>query len=229
MPLVVLPAQICDVEEVFDAYFASFAKEPILDFLFPGGVDRPAHTAGTVQWWNHDKDGYNVKCVDTDTGKIVGMASWDIFWKPDEKDRWKKPEGIPWLSGKDKERAENVVVPSWDMREKLLGKRRYAYVSTMAVHPDHQRRGAGRLLMQWGMDVAEKMGLPVYLESTEPGYPLYQHMGFERLTHVSLIHKAEVAGTPEDVEVPLMVKMPSQAKGMSFKEWVDKGYPEKYE
>ncbi|CAJ2511963.1 Uu.00g075880.m01.CDS01 [Anthostomella pinea] len=225
MPFAVLPAQICDVEPVYDVYFAAFKNEPIIEFLFPGGGDRKAHTAGTVQWWNHDRNGYTVKCVDTDTGKIVGMASWDIFWRPGEEGAWPKPDGAVWLEGEQRTKAEGVLVPLWEMHEKLFGKNRHVYLPTMAVDPDCQRRGAGRLLMQWGIDIAEKLGLAIYLESTEAGLPLYSRMGFERLTYVHMIHKAEVAGTEEDVEVPLMVKMPSKAKGMAFEDWAKRGYP----
>ncbi|KAI6361766.1 hypothetical protein MCOR25_006384 [Pyricularia grisea] len=54
-------------------------------------------------------------------------------------------------------------------------------------------------------------------------------MGFERLTHVQLIQRAEVTGDAADAEVPLVARMPSAAKGMSFKEWEEKGFPENYE
>lgn len=99
---------------------------------------------------------------------------------------------------------------------------------TMATHPKYQRKGVGRLLVQWGINVAEQLGLPIYLESSKGGVPLYEAVGFETLTHETLVHKASTTGEKEDMEVPLMVKMPSQAKGISFKEWADKGYPESY-
>lgn len=228
MPLVVLPARLPDIEPVYDVYFAAFKDEPIIDFLYPGGVDRKAHTEGTKQWWSHDRIGYTTKCLDTDTGNIVGMASWDIFWRPGEDNGWERPAGIPWLEGEEKKRCEGILNSMWDIRDKLFGKQhRYIYLSVIAVDPEHQRRGIGRLLMQWGIDIAEKLDLPIYTESSESGLRLYESVGFERLTHVRLIHKEEVTGRP-DVEVPLMVKMPSAAKGLSFKEWADSGYPEGY-
>jgi hypothetical protein len=49
-------------------------------------------------------------------------------------------------------------------------------------------------------------------------------MGFELLEE-KIVHKAEVLGTETDIEVPLMVKMPSAAGGLSFAEWREKGYP----
>lgn len=81
--------------------------------------------------------------------------------------------------------------------------------------------------MQWGINLAEQLNLPIYLESSRPGLGLYEAVGFERLTHVSLVHREEVTGLPDE-EIPLLVKMPSAAKGLSFKDWVDKGYPEGY-
>ncbi|KAI2472037.1 acyl-CoA N-acyltransferase [Annulohypoxylon bovei var. microspora] len=228
MPLAVLPAQLADIEPVYDVYFEAFKNEPILEFLYPGGVDRAAHAEGTRQWWSHDKTGYTIKCLDSSTGEIIGMASWDIFWQPGKENGWERPEGIPWLEGEDKARCEGVLGPMWDLREKLFGKKhRYIYLGVLAVHPEQQRRGVGRLLTQWGINAAEQLDLPVYLESSMPGLPLYERMGFERLTHVSLIHKEESTGLPDE-EIPLMVKMPSAAKGLSFKEWADKGYPEGY-
>ncbi|KAI1450967.1 acyl-CoA N-acyltransferase [Annulohypoxylon stygium] len=228
MPLAVLPAQIADIEPVYDVYFKAFKDEPILQFLYPRGVDRAAHTEGTRQWWAHDRNGYTTKCIDTSTGKIVGMASWDVFWRPGKENGWERPEGIPWLEGEEKVRCEAILGAMWDLREKLFGnKHQYIYLSVIAVDPEQQRRGIGRLLMQWGINLAEQLNLPIYLESSRPGLGLYEAVGFERLTHVSLVHREEVTGLPDE-EIPLLVKMPSAAKGLSFKDWVDKGYPEGY-
>lgn len=49
-------------------------------------------------------------------------------------------------------------------------------------------------------------------------------MGFKRLNE-TVIHKASTLGTSEDVIVPLMVKMPSCARGLSFEKWREFGYP----
>ncbi|KAL7623662.1 hypothetical protein AAE478_005214 [Parahypoxylon ruwenzoriense] len=227
MPLVVLPAQPSDVKSMHDVYFAAFKDEPVMKFLFPGGVDRASYDIMVRDSWAHDTSICPVKCVDTSTGDIIGMATWEIYWRPGEGNKWKKPAGVTWLSGEEREKAEKVIMPMYNMRDELFGGRRHVYLATMAVHPDHQRRGVGRLLLQWGIDVAEKLELPIYLEATESGLPLYSHRDFERLEHVKVIHKVEATGAGE-VEVPLMVKLPSKAKGIRFGEWAKKGYPETY-
>jgi hypothetical protein len=132
MPLAALPAQICDIDAVYDVYFKAFEHEPVLGFLFPGGVDRKAHAEATKQFWNVDPNGYHIKCVDTDTGKIVGMASWEIYWKPGEEGEWENPGGAFWLEGKEREKADSVLVPIFNMHEKLLGKHRHVCKSNSA-------------------------------------------------------------------------------------------------
>lgn len=125
MPFVVLPALVEDIERIYDIQFAAFKDEPIMRFLYPHGVDRKLHTEGTHEWWKQDQIGHPVKCVDTETGEIVGMAVWDIFWRPGEEHAFQKPEGIPWLTGDDKKKCERILMPMWDMRVQLFGKRRY--------------------------------------------------------------------------------------------------------
>lgn len=49
----------------------------------------------------------------------------------------------------------------------------------LVTDPKHQRRGAGLQLMTPGMQEAVRLGVPVYLESSEPGHPLYKKAGFK--------------------------------------------------
>lgn len=55
--------------------------------------------------------------------------------------------------------------------------RRYLYITWLAVHPDYQGRKVGSLLLRHG----EASGLPLYLESSHEGHPVYLHKGFREL------------------------------------------------
>ncbi|KAI1357107.1 hypothetical protein F5Y01DRAFT_266775 [Xylaria sp. FL0043] len=46
------------------------------------------------------------------------------------------------------------------------------------VDPQHHRRGAGGMLIKWGIDEARKLGLPAYVESSRVGHDLYLRNGF---------------------------------------------------
>ncbi|OHW96041.1 putative acetyltransferase [Colletotrichum incanum] len=231
MGYAILPALIPDIEKVYDSYFKAFNGDAMGDImvkiLFPNGVDseefRKAHTAGTLSWWHHSECQYTYKCVNTDTGEIVGMALGDIYLK-ERSEEERKNHGVGWLEGAARERAEAVLNPLHEAREKLFGGRRYIYTHVIAVDPKHQGRKAGALWCKWGMDLSDSLGIPLYFESSPSTYKLYEKMGYETLDE-KIVHKAELMGTPDDIEVPLMVKMPACAGGMTFKEWRAAGYP----
>ncbi|KAF1812370.1 hypothetical protein P152DRAFT_33596 [Eremomyces bilateralis CBS 781.70] len=233
MGLVVLPALIPDIEKIYDVYFSAFGNDEMgsimVDVLFPSGVNaefRKAHTAATLDWWHKNLVQYTVKCVDTDTGEIVGMGLGDLYLT-ERSEEERKNGGVPWLTGKERERAEAILDPLWAVKEKLLGGNRHMYCHVIGVTPEHQGRRGGVLLTEWGMELAERSGVPLYFESSPSTLAFYQKLGFETLSE-KIVHKKELLGTENDIEVPLMVKMPSAAGGMTFEEWRAKGYPKGY-
>ncbi|KAJ2969672.1 hypothetical protein NQ176_g8543 [Zarea fungicola] len=198
----------------------------MLNILFPGTIDqefRKAHAAGTLSYWHLSTCQYTLKIVDNTSGDIVGMGLGDAYLK-ERTEEERANHGVPWLTGAERERAEKVLNPLWEMREKLFGGHRYIYSHVIAVDPKYQGRKAGALIVQWGLNLGESAGLPVYFESSPSTVGLYKKMGFEILEE-QIVHEASLLGTDEDVVVPLMVKMPSAAKGLSFKEWRETGYP----
>lgn len=60
----------------------------------------------------------------------------------------------------------------------------------LGVHPDHQRRGIGKQLLNWGLDKAREQDKDVYLIATPAGFPLYQAVGFENLGSFLLFDEA---------------------------------------
>ncbi|KAF4776594.1 acetyltransferase [Colletotrichum scovillei] len=226
MGLTVLPALIPDIPQVYDAYFAAFKGSVILDILFPTGIDeafREGHTKHTVEYWHKTSTQYTIKCVNVETGEVVGMALWDAFLKERTPEEYRSP-GAVWLQGEQRARADELINPLSAAKEKLWAGRKYVYCHIIAVKPEHQRKGVGALLTKWGLDMAELAGLPVYLESSEEGFGLYKRLGFEVLQD-KIVHRGGLVGKDKDVEVPLMVKMPSAAKGLTFEEWRAQGYP----
>ncbi|KAJ5109888.1 GNAT family acetyltransferase [Penicillium argentinense] len=61
------------------------------------------------------------------------------------------------------------------------------FLSTVAVDPVHQRRGLGRLLVQWGLDRAREEQTPVGLEASLQGISLYEKMGFRTVATVEVV------------------------------------------
>lgn len=56
----------------------------------------------------------------------------------------------------------------------------------LGVDPNHQRRGIGKLLLNWGVDKAKTEGRDCYLIATPAGRPLYESVGFVYLQELSV-------------------------------------------
>jgi ribosomal protein S18 acetylase RimI-like enzyme len=72
---------------------------------------------------------------------------------------------------------------------------RRMYIHHMAVHPQHQNQGHGKLLMQEAMDYAAELGLQAKLEvkaTNLSANQLYSHYGFEALDGYRLLIKRGV-------------------------------------
>ena len=54
-------------------------------------------------------------------------------------------------------------------------------VNICCVSPKHRRRGAGRLLLEWGCKVGDEKDLEGFVESTEDGVKLYESAGFVKI------------------------------------------------
>jgi hypothetical protein len=74
--------------------------------------------------------------------------------------------------------------------------------------------------MQWGLETSEKLNVPIYLESTVEGVPLYNKLGFRTLAE-PIVFKPEVTGREKDIQAPLMVKMPKSAGDTTFEQWAE--------
>ncbi|KAF5694036.1 gnat family protein [Fusarium denticulatum] len=61
------------------------------------------------------------------------------------------------------------------------------HLDYIGVSPGNQRRGIGRMLLQWGLDHAAAEGKDCYLVATEAGRPLYMAAGFKDIRVVSIL------------------------------------------
>ena len=90
--------------------------------------------------------------------------------------------------------------------------KKHVYLRRMMVHPDHQRQGIGRKLLQWGLDQADRERLVAWLNGRPSGLKLYLDAGFEIMGPI----EARVAEGDDDLNVPpgfAMLRKPREYKG----------------
>lgn len=84
----------------------------------------------------------------------------------------------------------------------------HLHCPTIAIHPEHQKRGIGAMLVRHGIGLSESESLPITLEATENGRGLYEKFGFRQFTTVQLgVEEGKV------VQVPVMLWEPERCKG----------------
>jgi len=72
----------------------------------------------------------------------------------------------------------------WKSRREVMVEQHHIILDSLLCHPDHHRRVAGRLLMQWGLYKSDELGLPGYLEGSAAGRRLYQKVGFQPVREI---------------------------------------------
>ena len=146
------------------------------------------HMAKQSQRYMKDPTVNYLKVID-ESGSIVSIARW--HWYPDgysyEKEgHW---ETYPENSLADpcakqfNIRLNNFILSSRDAaRSSWMGKDQPCWILMHMVTRASQRgKGAARLLIQWGIEQAEKKGVPAYLEAGVMGRPVYEKMGFRQV------------------------------------------------
>ncbi|KAI5115838.1 hypothetical protein M0805_009601 [Coniferiporia weirii] len=169
--------------------------------------------------------------------RAVGMAALELPRKDTAAIRMKK--------GWTEKALEDYVYPSMDtVQDKLLGeptgvnvelrilakaamkKGREEYsrvrdcyiINLLFVHPHFERRGVGSALLAHCTALADAAHMPLYLEATGPGAPLYAVRGFETISVLRLEYRDEI------IELPIMVREP-KPMGVSAAKDAAKGGP----
>ena len=57
----------------------------------------------------------------------------------------------------------------------------HVFLGIIATEPGEGRRGAGKMLMRWGVERADEVGVEMFLEASPMGVGLYGGVGFEEV------------------------------------------------
>ncbi|KAK7752439.1 hypothetical protein SLS62_005592 [Diatrype stigma] len=177
MPLELRPATEADAAREAEIEALAYAPNPFNHILFPGPFPPGAMAARAAELaaeLREDGDaGRWLKVVDTDLGEgAVAWARWHIY--ADSGRPRPTPRRRTFGPGSNVEACELLFDGIDEQKERLIGER-------PCVYPKHQGRGAGGMLVNWGIEEAKRRGLPAYLVSSEAGHPLYQKWGFRDL------------------------------------------------
>jgi len=102
---------------------------------------------------------YLFKAVEKESGAVVGFASWVMHeegYKEAEKNEGEKEDEDPPVEEINWPGTNSFKKALDRARAETLGTQPTLLLGTLVVDPRYQRKGIGNLLMQWGVDEADK-------------------------------------------------------------------------
>ncbi|EEA19205.1 hypothetical protein TMatcc_010245 [Talaromyces marneffei ATCC 18224] len=196
------PASEADLATIVDVSTAAFPPDvdTIVRHLFPGdlhfsdGVRKARIARKSVKFGL--KSTVVMVAVDDDKNKIVGYAIWEVpVSSSDEGENEEEGVMLPPLAQEGIDKApfmELRRILEDDVREQFGDKGTVDVwtLDSLGVHPNHQKKGIGRMLLDWGIEEASKQGRGCYLVATPAGLPVYTAAGFED------VRVLDIFGTP---------------------------------
>ncbi|KAI8240314.1 hypothetical protein K4K57_002901 [Colletotrichum sp. SAR 10_99] len=116
-----------------------------------------------------------LKVVDDETGQIVAGGRWSFFER----------------GGPNPYDGHREVEATWFPE----------VLNILFTIPEYRRRGAASLVMDWGVERADCMGLDIYIEASEGGKPLYEKYGFKAIEESYYEVDEKRLPPPRDVEL----------------------------
>ncbi|KUI54739.1 hypothetical protein VP1G_02091 [Cytospora mali] len=176
--LKIRPGVPSDIRCMCDTFLDAFSGNMVGRTFFPRASDS-AHKfwIDALNEEIHDPNARFIVVEDTSTSPptFIAFAKWVV----------PLPSGAPqpvlpedWPEDGDPALAKVFFKKLADMHVEVMADRPHWYLELIATKQEYQGRGAGGLLMRWGVDRADEEGVECYLDATPEGISLYGKFGF---------------------------------------------------
>lgn len=188
-----------DIKEMNHLVWYSFSSVPgdIVEVMYPGGFtpEIQAFFYDTTLPTLSDKSVAYVVVRDSQSKALVSVARWHLQTKDkslqDIQDEdvaaRQKRDGQDPVSGANLSAINDFRDAQAKGKRDTLQGRAHVKLGSLVTHPDYRGRGAGTLALNWGLQKADELGVPTYLEATDKGRPLYLKHGFKDVCMTSLL------------------------------------------
>ena len=139
--------------------------------------------------WQH------LKVVDKKTGVLAAWASWNT--PTDAQIRVRDGKAVAKIADTEKGKgkgdfdfppglATHVQEDTNRWLENWTSGRRHMLCKALFTEPYFQRQGMGNALVRYGNQLANQAGLPIFLQASPFGYPIYAKHDFETVQYLDV-------------------------------------------
>ncbi|KAK1973941.1 hypothetical protein LZ30DRAFT_442315 [Colletotrichum cereale] len=143
-----------------------------------------------------------IKVCDSDTGRVFGYARWQVpssFPQTFSSNHLDGPAGVEEDVETPEEKAAAMAasitsMDLWNHIMSALQKKRNKYADSekclilglLDVYPNVRGQGAGRKLIEWGLQHADETGSSAYLETAMVLQPLFEKFGWVTVDEIAI-------------------------------------------
>ncbi|KAI1127594.1 putative GNAT family acetyltransferase [Nemania abortiva] len=180
-----------DAPRIAEIHMAAFGPNAMLHAQFPTpDVRQGLQTAienKALADIDDPKTTVLVVTAPEDTNKnasvVIAFAKWSHPVHPGED--YVEPPWI-WPEGTNLDTLRAWVSKAAETERRSIGDTPCYCLTYIGTDPTYGRYGAGKLLVQWGIEQSKASGSPLYLESTVEAAPFYEKNGFTAGETISL-------------------------------------------
>lgn len=153
-------------------------------------------------WHRADPTSTWLRVVDENSGTVLGGGRWSIY-KTSPYENEHKVEASWWPAGLPWEIATDCLDQFRATSAKHIDKP-HVFLNILFTHPEHRGKGVASLVMKWGLEHADELGLETYIEATDVGKPVYEKFGFDAIEMSELHLEKQTTEEGKKVEADLL-------------------------
>ena len=193
MPLRVESVSEDDLLALTEIEYKAFCiASPLNALLYPNGMTEPILAKGLPMRQKDLADPSVVlkKVIDTSKdSEIIAHAKWKIFRTDQPLEEWdinsatNEAEALAEEFSDHPDFNSKLFIPFArgmdELKRRCIKGKARIHLANLTTHPDHQRRGAAKMLLDYGAELAEREGLQTTILASYFAVPLYTREGFE--------------------------------------------------
>ncbi|KAL8378027.1 hypothetical protein RB595_008631 [Gaeumannomyces hyphopodioides] len=177
---VATPATVADVPEIVEIFLHAFESERSKEMIPP--------TPESRAWLERAYEGFvkgeagrhqsRVFVLHDENGKTVGYSFyWIIDTKNGEFQPWHERHPAR-VAGLGWEKLNEFFTIMENNHRKAMGQESHIFLETIAVHTSVRGRGLAAKMLEIGMELADALDYPSYLDANKLAVTLYERAGY---------------------------------------------------
>jgi len=227
-----LPATFQDRKQIAETIISANWSDAYFRTIYPRLTFEEAVSGSSLRMGKglQNQTRWHMKAVDPSSGEMVSYARWElpqsvlvplketyppVVHTQEELAKYQQEyleaSEDGWPAGINRDFVEEVGKSFGTARRAFPNVKNVMTLDMFATKSCHKGRGAGVMLLNWGLELADREGLFIFLEATqvEKGRSLYVKNGFEEVS-TSTVDLAK-AGGPGTYTHSFMVREPRKA------------------